>query len=342
MLARAPAFWWHEEAGWQARILGPAAALYGAVSGRRMARGVRAEAGLPVICVGNFTVGGGGKTPTALALGRAALALGRRPGFLTRGHGGRGGAAVLADPARHDAARVGDEAMLLAALAPTAVAADRLAGARLLAQAGCDLAIMDDGFQSARLRADLSLIVVDAGRGLGNGRVLPAGPLRAPLGRQLADADALLAIGEGRGADQAADLAQRAGKPLLRARSLAPNASAFAGQRVLAFCGIADPSKFHRSLEDAGAEIVASTDFPDHHMFTPDEARALLSEADSLGLMLATTAKDHARLGSATGVGAALGARASVLEQVLRFEHTSDAGDLVTQALQSFARRSAS
>lgn len=335
----APAFWWREEAGWQARALRPAAALYGAVSGRSMARGRRAEAGLAVICVGNFTVGGGGKTPTALALGRAALALGRRPGFLTRGHGGSGGEAVLVDLARHDAARVGDEAMLLAALAPTAVAADRPAGARLLAQARCDLAIMDDGFQSARLRADLSLVVIDGGRGLGNGRVLPAGPLRAPLDRQLFHADMLLAIGEGRGLEQAAELAERAGRPLLRARSVAPNAPAFAEQRVLAFCGIADPGKFHRALREAGAEIVASTDFPDHHPFTPNEARALLAEADSLGLLLATTAKDHARLAFTTGVRAALGGRALVLEQALRFEREGDAGDLVTRALQNFAAR---
>jgi len=128
---RAPGFWWRE-ASWGARALAPVAALYGAIAGRRMDRGVRADAGLPVICVGNLTLGGGGKTPTCLALATAARGLGLRPGFLTRGYGGRERGAVLVDPARHDARAVGDEAMLLAAAAPTAVSRDRLAGARRL------------------------------------------------------------------------------------------------------------------------------------------------------------------------------------------------------------------
>ncbi|ALN72377.1 tetraacyldisaccharide 4'-kinase [Aureimonas sp. AU20] len=340
LFGTAPGFWWREAPGVRSRLLALPALAYGTVARRNLERGARVQAPLAVICVGNPTVGGGGKTPTALALGRAALALGRKPGFLSRGHGGQAGAPLLVDPVRHAADLVGDEPMLLADLAPTVVGRDRAAGARLLAEAGCDLAIMDDGFQSARLRFDLALLVVDARRGLGNGRLLPAGPLRAPLDAQIAHADAWLLVGDTLPGGVLASRLGQSGLPIHRAATFAPNAAEFQGRRCLAFAGIADPEKFYASLRLAGAEIVATRSFPDHHAFTAENARDLLGEADSLGLDLVTTAKDKARFRSQdTGPMRGLNRLAKVLQAELRFAESDTGEALVRAALARFAER---
>jgi tetraacyldisaccharide 4'-kinase len=340
LLGTAPGFWWREAPGLRARLLSLPALAYGAVARRNLERGARALAPLPVICVGNPTVGGGGKTPTALALGRAALALGQRPGFLSRGHGGRAVAPLLVDVTRHGADLVGDEPLLLAELAPTVVGRDRAAGARLLSEAGCDLAIMDDGFQSARLSFDLALLVVDARRGLGNGRLLPAGPLRAPLETQLAHADAALLVGEGLAGEALAARLAAKGFALHRAATTTPNAAEFRGRRCLAFAGIADPEKFFASLRLADAEIVVSRSFPDHHAYRPDEARELLSEADSLGLDLVTTAKDKARFrAQETGPMRGLNRLAKVLEADLHFAEPGAGEALIRAALARYEAR---
>lgn len=333
----APAFWWRP-AGWPARLLAPAAYLYGRVAGHRLGRGARAGVGVPVLCVGNFTAGGAGKTPTALALAGFAQRAGRRPGFLSRGHGGSAAAALLIDPARHDAGLTGDEPQLLAGEAPTVVSRDRVAGARLLAGHGCDFIVMDDGFQSARLRADLSLLVVDGRRGLGNGRVLPAGPLRAPLAIQLAHADAVLVIGEGEAGDAASRIAAEAGVPVHRGRVSPVDAGALVGPPLFAFAGLADPGKFYRSLAEIGADVRDSRDFPDHHSFTPEEIAELTAVAEGNGYLLATTAKDAARL-AASEEGRALLAQGLVLDVAL----TLDAGigeSLIARTLEAFETRS--
>lgn len=336
----APGFWWRPSS-LTARLLSPVAAVYGAIAGRTLDRGERAETGLPVLCIGNFTAGGGGKTPTALALGAAALAAGRRPGFLSRGHGGRLGGPLLVDPARHTAADVGDEPMLLASLAPTAIAVDRKQGARLLSEAGCDLVLMDDGFQSARLRTDLALLVIDAGRGLGNGRVIPAGPLRAPLGVQLRHADALLVIGDGLAGAAALLRLAPSGKPVFRATLVPEAQERFAGQRFLAFAGIADPGKFYRSLENIGAIVAETRDFPDHHDFTAGELAELNSAAARGGLTLVTTRKDAVRLAGGGADARAMLDRIAVLDIQLAFDDAAAAGHLVGAALNAFARRQA-
>ncbi len=339
MLGRAPAFWWRAP-GLAALALTPPSLVYGAVARRNLERAPRAPVPMPVLCIGNLTVGGGGKTPTALALARAALRLGRRPGFLSRGHGGRSTAPVLVDPRRHGAEQVGDEPLLLAEVAPTVVAPDRLAGAALLRAQGCDFAIMDDGFQSARLRFDLALLVVDARRGIGNGRMLPAGPLRAPLESQLAHAQAIALVGDGPGGEALLAGMPAGELPVHRAALAAPNAAEFAGRRCLAFAGIADPEKFFASLRAAGAEIVASRAFPDHHVFRMQEARDLLGEADSLGLDLVTTAKDFARLRTvADGPVRGLARMAKVLETRLVFAEPNADEALVEEALRRFAAR---
>ena len=178
MASEAPPFWWAPP-DWRARALRPVSALYGLIAGQRMRRARRERIAAPVLCVGNLTVGGTGKTPLAIAMAQAAAGKGLKPGFLSRGYGGSISAPHLVDP-DHDSARVvGDEPILLAAHAPVAVTPNRAAGARLLIEKGCNFLIMDDGFQSARIHIDYALLVVDAWRGLGNGHVIPGGPLRA-------------------------------------------------------------------------------------------------------------------------------------------------------------------
>ncbi|HEV7255820.1 MAG TPA: tetraacyldisaccharide 4'-kinase [Mesorhizobium sp.] len=298
MNGRAPPFWWAEGA-WQAQALAPLAALYGVVARRRMDRAPRVAVGAPVICVGNFTLGGSGKTPAAIALAHAAKRMGLKPGFLSRGHGRRTRDLRLVEVG-DDARSVGDEPLLLAAHAPTAVAADRAAGAATLIEKGCDLLIMDDGFQSARIAIDYALIVVDGDRGMGNARVFPAGPLRAPLAAQMAHADALLVLKGGRapakGAELAVRTAARAGRPVFGASLKPVNRRTIAGRRLLAFAGIGNPQKFFAGLEAAGGSVVERRAFGDHHDYASAELAALAAQADGEGLVLVTTAKDRARL----------------------------------------------
>jgi len=188
---REPAFWWQPGTG---GLLTPFAVLYGAVAAVRMqAHGVRA--GLPVICLGNLTVGGAGKTPAALAVAHLLHAARERPFFLSRGYGGRLAGPLRVNPAIHHAADVGDEPLLLTRLAPTIVARDRVAGAKFAQFAGASVIVMDDGLQNPSLAKDLAIVLVDGRRGIGNGRIIPAGPLRAPLGWQLDRAQALVVVG---------------------------------------------------------------------------------------------------------------------------------------------------
>jgi tetraacyldisaccharide 4'-kinase len=209
---REPSFWWRE-AGLTSGLLSPLAAVYGAVAASRMARPGR-SAGIPVICVGNLTLGGAGKTPAAIAVARVLDAAGRRPFVLSRGYGGMLTGPVQVDPARHRAAEVGDEPLLLARFTPTVVSRDRAVGAEAARAAGAGSIVMDDGFQSPGLHKDRSVLVVDARRGIGNGQVFPAGPLRAPPGDQLRRAQALLVVGAGTAGDSVAAAAQAHGLPV--------------------------------------------------------------------------------------------------------------------------------
>jgi len=313
---REPAFWWRE-AGLAAGLLAPLAALYGAVASARLARrGARAT--VPVICVGNLTIGGAGKTPLALTLARLLKAAGEVPILLTRGYGGRLAGPLRVDPARHDAADVGDEALLLARVAPTFVARDRVAGARSAVAAGASVIVMDDGFQNPSLQKSFSILVVDGRRRIGNGRVIPAGPLRAPLDAQLARADALVVVGTSSAAADVEAAARARGVPVFHA-GLAPDAAAIAvlaGRRVLAFAGIGDPEKLFATLAGAGITVAAARSFPDHHRYTPAEARMLSEQAEREALVLVTTEKDLARMQGDAGV-AALAARARALPVTL-------------------------
>lgn len=291
--------WWYGKRGRLAKVmpalLSPLAAIYSRKAASRFARDPAYRSRLPVICIGNFTSGGGGKTPTALAIAALFKAMGKAPAFLTRGYGGRVKHVALV--AGHDATEVGDEALLLAATAPTFVAADRAAGAKAIEHTNADVIVMDDGFQNPGLAKDLSLIVVDAGAGLGNGQVIPSGPLRAPLAAQLPRADALLVIGEGKKGDTLIKQFEAAGKPALRAK-VTPNCDPrwLSVLPTIGFAGIARPSKFFATLKSNGARLIASHGFGDHHRFTEKEARRLLDEAEAKKAMLVTTEKDWARL----------------------------------------------
>ena len=301
---REPAFWWREQ-GLTSGLLSPLAAVYGAVAAQRMARPGH-TIGIPVVCVGNFTLGGAGKTPAAIAVARILDAAGRRPFVLSRGYGGALSGPVQVDPARHRAAEVGDEPLLLARFAPTIVSRDRAAGADMARAAGAGSIVMDDGFQSPGLHKDRSILVVDGRRGIGNGWVFPAGPLRAPLDSQLRRAQALLVVGSGTAGDGVAAAAQWHGLPVFHGR-LEPDAQALTvlqGRPVLAFAGIGDPDKFFTTLRDAGIDVRVALPFADHHRYRRFEARELIERAEREGLVLATTEKDVARLAGQDDVAA--------------------------------------
>jgi tetraacyldisaccharide 4'-kinase len=281
-----PAFWAHD--GALPRVLSPLSRIVGAATARRVARpGWRAP--VPVLCCGNITVGGAGKTTLALDLGMRLVRRGARVAFLTRGYGGRGLSAVQVTP-QHDAATVGDEALLLAAVAPTWVGADRAASGRGAVAAGAGVLIMDDGLQNSTLVQDLPLLVIDGATGFGNGRVLPAGPLRETRETGAARCRAAVLIGP-----DATEALVGLPLPVLRA-TLVGDAAGLAGQRVLAFAGIARPSKFFTTLAEAGAEIVERVGFPDHHPYRPAELQRLLQLAATLDARPVTTPKDAVRL----------------------------------------------
>lgn len=290
---RAPPFWGPEPAAaWMPviRFLEPFGALYAAATAARLRRGPSWHAPVPVICVGNVIAGGAGKTPVALDL------LARLPGAhaLLRGYGGSERGPLRVDRLSHDHERVGDEALLLAAAAPTWVARDRAAGARAAAAAGATVVVMDDGFQNPTVHKDLSLIVVDGAFGFGNGRVIPAGPLRERLNAAFARADAVVIMG-----DDAAGVAKRVptGLPVLQADLVpGPEAAALRGAKVVAFAGIGRPAKFFTTLRRLGAQVVASHPFADHYPYAPADIQPILDEAFQLGARPITTAKDAVRL----------------------------------------------
>ncbi len=299
---RAPAFWWKKAPTLTARLLSPFGWVYGALTTRRMNR-AGDDCGPPVICIGNFVAGGAGKTPTAIAVAQALLAQGRKPFFLSRGYGSTTGAPRLVDRARDKAADVGDEPLLLAAIAPCIVSADKLEGARACAAAGADVIVMDDGLQNPVLIKALRIGVVDGAVGVGNGLCVPAGPLRAPLSAQWPHVDALVVIGQGEPGEALAHAAEALGKPVMRGQ-LAPEpgmAMGLAGREVIAFAGIGRPEKFFDTLRALGAEVVATEAFPDHHAFTAREIAGLQGRAKRRGAALVTTEKDAVRLGPAAG-----------------------------------------
>jgi tetraacyldisaccharide 4'-kinase len=315
-----PAWWYRDPPSGVAKVLRPIAALYGHAAAARYHRASPYRSRLPVVCVGNFTAGGAGKTPLVIELSRRLKAAGHEPVTLTRGYGGR-----LAGPywvnASSDTARdVGDEALLLARAAPTLVARDRPAGARAIESGPnpCTVIVMDDGLQNPSLAKDLTIAVIDGARGIGNGLAIPAGPLRAPLDFQLEITDAILVNGGEADAPVAEWLRHRFVGSVLRA-SVTPAADRgwLEGQRVVAWAGIAAPQRFFAMLRSLGAEIVETVPFRDHEWIGEGDARRLLDLAEQHRATLVTTAKDMARLSGAAGLPAQLAAASRVLEIAL-------------------------
>jgi tetraacyldisaccharide 4'-kinase len=317
---RAPEFWQAEGPDWPAALLAPASILYDAVTRWRFARARPARGAIPVICVGNLTAGGSGKTPAALAIAALLRRHGRDPAFLSRGHGGSEAGPLLVDADRHGAAQVGDEPLLLAGSGKAIVSRDRVAGLSEAERLGADCLIMDDGLQNPSLAKTLALAVVDGEAGIGNGRVIPAGPLRARLDFQLALIDAMIVVGSGTAGDGLASQARARNIPVFTARLDTPAGHGLEGKKIVAFAGIGRPEKFFTSLKTAGADIAARRAFGDHHVFSESECTELLALAERLGAMPVTTAKDMARLSG--GGGAAqrnLAKKAKVLPVELRF-----------------------
>jgi tetraacyldisaccharide 4'-kinase len=299
---REPAFW-HRPPSWISLALSPFGTLYGVVAARRMAR-QGLDAGIPVLCVGNYHVGGAGKTPAVLALVKLLRDLGETPVVLSRGYGGRLRGPIIVDAERHTAVDIGDEPLMLARTVRVVVARDRIGGVALAKSQGASVILMDDGFQNPAVAKDASLIVIDGERGLGNGQVFPAGPLRAPLPPQLARTDALIVVGDGTAAKPLAAAIAAQGKPVLSGHLRADDASvaSLRGKRVLAFAGIGDPDRFFRTLRASGIEVVRERAFADHHPFSKDETETLIREAKRDALTLVTTEKDLARLRDGEGL----------------------------------------
>ncbi len=313
-----PAWWYRQDPSLAATALQPVGALYGWVAKQRYLRTEPYRSRLPVICVGNFTAGGTGKTPLAIHLCRRLEAAGHQPVALTRGYGGR-----LAGPywvnGRSDTARdVGDEALLLARAAPTLVCRDRRAGARAIETGPHPVTaiVMDDGFQNPSLAKDLTIAVVDGGRGLGNGYVMPAGPLRAPFEFQLELTDAILVNERAAGVESptTAWLRHRFPGPVLQAATVpAEDAAWLEGLRVVAWAGIGAPERFFAMLAALGAEVAERIAFRDHQQLGEADARRLLESARGRGATLVTTEKDMARLAGSSGALAELAAASRAL-----------------------------
>ena len=304
MRADEPSWWYTAEPTLAGRLLGPVSRLWSRAAERRFAKGSHFKPDIPVICIGNFTAGGTGKTPLALLIADELLRLGVRPAFLSRGYGGRLAGPHWVAPG-HDGARdVGDEPLLLAAKAPTLIARDRAAGARAIIATGANhgAIIMDDGLQNGSLAKTLTIAVVDGRRGIGNGLVMPAGPLRARMAFQIGLVDAIV-INTPEGTDEMGAgfvpwLRESFAGPVMSGRTVAAGDFGWLeGANVVAFCGIGAPDRFFSLLERLGGRIVDRIAFGDHHDYSERDARRLLELARTRQAVLVTTEKDQVRLG---------------------------------------------
>lgn len=295
---RPPRFWSNPPSrpGWQSYLLAPLGTVYATGTALRVRTQPKFAADVPVICVGNLNVGGTGKTPTVIAL--IERLRGHIVHVVSRGYGGSLEGPIQVEPRKHSASEVGDEPLLLSAFAPTWISKDRAAGAAAAQANGAEVIILDDGFQNPTVKKSLSIVVVDAKHGFGNGKVLPAGPLRESVSSGLARADLLLTIGNTQAQSHFTDT-WRAELGIPRATAqLKPLETGmdWVGQRMLAFAGIGHPEKFFGTLRELGADLVRAQPLSDHQELTDTLLRRLEIEAAALSAQLVTTEKDAVRL----------------------------------------------
>ncbi|HAU28527.1 MAG TPA: tetraacyldisaccharide 4'-kinase [Rhodospirillaceae bacterium] len=319
---KTPAFWYRSHPSLLARWLAPLGWLQAAVVAARLRRHPVVSP-IPVVCVGNATAGGSGKTPAAMALEALLSEMGAQAHFVSRGYKGHAAGSLRVDPVVHDARMVGDEPLLLSAQAPTWVGKSRVRSVLAAALAGARCVVMDDGLQNPFVAKSLSFCVLDGAVGIGNGLCLPAGPLREPLAAALARCHAVILIGE----DETGVLAQvPQGMPVVRARLVpGPEVSELRQGQWLAFCGLGRPEKFFGFLRTQGVALAAVAPFADHHAYSGKEMAALHAEAVRLGAGLLTTAKDMARLSPELRVGL------SVLSVRLVFENPDQVRTLLAK-----------
>ena len=295
---QAPKFWYRSRS-WQAVLLSPLGALYAWATVRRQKNARPTRVDIPVVCIGNLNVGGTGKTPTTIAIAQMLTSRGIAVHIVSRGYGGSLQAVTQVDPRTHTADETGDEPLLMAAFAPTWIANERVAGARAAQNVGADIILLDDGFQDPSLIKDLSIVVVDATREFGNGRCLPAGPLREPVHVGLKRTDAVISIGEPQAQSQFRERsADQLGRIAHITASLKPieMGMPWAEGRYLAFAGIGDPEKFFATLRRLGAPLVRTVALDDHQKLARPMIQRLMKEAQSMNAQLVTTEKDAARL----------------------------------------------
>src|SRR5271169_996521 len=326
---RAAPLFWGKPPGLVTDLLSPIGATCDAAGRLRRAMSRSYRPPVPVVCVGNLVAGGAGKTPVALALSAWLLEHDVPVHIVARGYGGQLRGPVQVDPKSHDALAVGDEALLLAARAPCWVARDRAAGVRAAVAAGAGAILLDDGFQNPAVAKTFGLIVVDDGYGFGNGRVIPAGPLRENLRRGLARADAVVLLAAEGDASGNERLQLDCGMPVLRAVLAPVGGERLTGSRLLAFAGIGRPEKFFATLRALGAILVGTRAFPDHHPFRIAELEGLRRDAERSGARLITTTKDIVRVPSAQRAGI------EVLDVAIRWPDPIALGRLLSPVVRS-------
>ena len=296
MPLKSPKFW-QKKNTFLGKVLSPLGRIYAWGLRRKLKKTKPYRSKIPVVCIGNLVMGGVGKTPLAVSVAEYFKMNGMRPVFLTRGYGG-GLSNVLVDLDKHTAKDTGDEALLLARIAPTIVDADRARGAKTAEKIGTDVVIMDDGFQNPQLVKDLSFAVFDGRYGFGNGKVFPAGPLREPVEDGLQRADAFIVVGKDK-----AGIKEWIDKRFMSLPFIGTHIeqdvakiAQLSGKKVFAFAGIGYPDKFFDMLRDYGCDVVETQAFSDHYPYTDEDMTDLIARADKLEAVLVTTAKDGVRI----------------------------------------------